>query len=73
MKKQKICARFVPHVLTTEQRNQRIAHTQNVLEMVKNDLEFLDLTITEDKSLCFVLSDGRLIIAIDRSKNNRLF
>ncbi len=53
LKKWKIRARFVPHALTVEQCDQRVAYVLDLLEMVKNDPEFLDLIITGDESWCF--------------------
>ncbi len=53
LKKWKICARFVLHALTVRQHDRRVARMHNVLEMVKNNLEFLDSTITRDESWCF--------------------
>ncbi len=44
----------MPHALTTEQCNQRVARACNVLEMIKNEPGFLDLIITGDESWCFV-------------------
>ncbi len=43
----KVCA-------TAKQCNQSVVYTCDVLEMVKNDPEFLDSIITGDESWCFV-------------------
>ncbi len=52
LKKQKIYARFVPHVLTAKQYNLRVAHMCDMLEMVKNDLKFVNWIIMGDESWC---------------------
>ncbi|KAL4112628.1 hypothetical protein QTP88_016377 [Uroleucon formosanum] len=51
--KRKLCARFVPHALTTEQRQRRVSHAKDVLQMVTNTPNFLKNIITGDESWCF--------------------
>ncbi len=42
----------MPYTLSAEQHDQQIAHMLDMLEMVKNDKEFLDSIITGDESWC---------------------
>ncbi len=51
--KKKLCARFVPHALTAEQREQCIVHAKYLLEMIAHDPNFLNSIITGEKSWCF--------------------
>ncbi len=46
----KLCARFVPHALTSEQREDRVTSYRNFFQMHENDAEFLNKIITGDKS-----------------------
>ena len=54
LKKQKLCSRFVPHALTQEQMDKRVAACQDLLNMINGDKNFLDRVITGDESWCFV-------------------
>ncbi len=49
LKKRKLCSRFIPHTLTIERWLQRVSHTKDLLEMIENDLDFVDSIITGDK------------------------
>lgn len=51
--KRKLCARFVPHALTTEQRQRRVSHAKDLLQMVTNTPNFFKNIITGDESWCF--------------------
>lgn len=42
----------VPYALTSEQKEQRLAHPEDLLEMMVNDSIFLN-SITDDESWCF--------------------
>ena len=53
LKKRKLCARFVPHALTAELRQQRVSHAHDLLEMIETQPNFLESIITGDKSWCF--------------------
>lgn len=53
LQKKKICARFVPHALTSEQRKQRVAHSHELLKMAKTHQNFFDSIVTGDESWCF--------------------
>jgi len=50
--KRMICARFVPHALTTEQKQERVVYCQDLLLMGK-DKRFWDNIIPGDKTWCF--------------------
>jgi len=52
LKKRKLCSRFVPHALTREQMDERVAACQDLLDMINGDKNFLDKVITGDKSWC---------------------
>jgi Fe-S-cluster containining protein len=53
LKKQKLCSRFVPHALTREKMDERVAVCQDLLNMINSDKNFLDKVITSDESWCF--------------------
>ena len=50
--KRKICARFVPHVLTTEQKQERVVYCQDLLLMGQDEC-FWENIITGDETWCF--------------------
>lgn len=53
LKKTKVCAKFVPHALTNEQKFSRIAHCEDVISAAKNDEKFLKSIVTGDETWCF--------------------
>ncbi len=59
MKKRKICACFVPHVLTREQKGTRLAQSENLLEMDNTCENFLEKIITGDESWCYTCDSER--------------
>jgi len=50
--KRKICVRFVPHTLTTEQKQERVVYCQDLL-LLGQDECFWENIITGDKTWCF--------------------
>jgi len=50
--KRKICARFVPHALTTEQKQERVVYCPDLLLMGQDEC-FWENIITGDKTWCF--------------------
>ena len=50
--KRKICARFVPHALTTEQKQERVVYCQDLL-LMGQDERFWENIITGDETWCF--------------------
>ena len=52
LRKRKICARFVPHVLTTEQKQERVVYCQDLLLMGQDEC-FWENIITSDETWCF--------------------
>jgi len=50
--KRKICARFVPHTLTREQKQECVAYCQDLL-LMGQDERFWENIITGDKTWCF--------------------
>ena len=50
--KRKICARIVPHALTTEQKQERVVYCQDLL-LKGQDEHFWENIITGDKTWCF--------------------
>jgi len=50
--KRKICARFVPHALTAEQKQERVAYCQDLL-LMGQDERFGENIITGDETWCF--------------------
>ena len=53
LKKRKMWSRFVPHALTREQIDERVAACQDMLNMINGDKNFLDKVITGDESWFF--------------------
>jgi len=48
--KRNLCARFVPHSLTHEQREDRVTSCQNIVEMTYADKNFFNKIITDDET-----------------------
>ena len=51
--KRKLCARFVPHPLTPEQREDRVISCQDIIAMADADRNFFNKIITGDETWCF--------------------
>jgi len=49
----KICARFVPHQLTDDQKALRIRHCKDLLKSSKNNKKFIYSIVTGDETWCF--------------------
>ncbi|GFU41914.1 HTH_48 domain-containing protein [Nephila pilipes] len=52
LKKKKLCARFVPHTLSTEQKEHRIASSEDLIATADEDPNFLKTIVTGDESWC---------------------
>ncbi|GFT36255.1 histone-lysine N-methyltransferase SETMAR [Nephila pilipes] len=52
LKKKKLCARFVPHTLTTDQKEHRIASSEDLIAAADEDPNFLKPIVTGDESWC---------------------
>ncbi|GFS56874.1 histone-lysine N-methyltransferase SETMAR [Nephila pilipes] len=52
LKKKKLCARFVPHTLTTEQKEHQIASSEDLIAAADEDPNFLKTIVTGDESWC---------------------
>ncbi len=53
LQRRKVCTRFVPHTLTREQRNQRVAHAKDLVETFATEPDFVKMIITIDETWCF--------------------
>jgi hypothetical protein len=53
LRKRKLCAHFVPHSLTPEQREDRVTPCQNIIVMADADKKCLNKIITGDETWCF--------------------
>jgi len=51
--KRKLCARFVPHSLTPEQREHRVTSCQNIIAMTDADKNIFNKIITGNGTWCF--------------------
>jgi histone-lysine N-methyltransferase SETMAR len=51
--KRKLCTRFVPHSLTSEQRKDRVTSCQDIIAMADEDNIFFNKIITGDEPWCF--------------------
>ena len=49
----KLCARFVPHCLTPEQKEDRVTSCQDIMVIADADKNFLNKNITGDETCCF--------------------
>ncbi len=46
LQRRKLCAWFVPHALTAEQKKQHLNQAYDLTETIKSDLNFLDSMVT---------------------------
>ena len=53
LRKGKICSRFVPHSLTPEQKDRRIAACRYLIATADSDPDFFKKTVTGDETWCF--------------------
>jgi hypothetical protein len=53
LRKRKLCARFVSHSLTPEQREDRVTSCQDIIAMADADTIFFNKIITGDETWCF--------------------
>jgi hypothetical protein len=51
--KRKLCARFVPHSLTPEQREDRVTSCQDIITITDTDKNFFNKIITGEETWCF--------------------
>jgi hypothetical protein len=51
--KRKLCAHFVPHSLTPEQRENRVTSCQDIIVMADGDKIFFNKIITREETSCF--------------------
>lgn len=51
--KRKICARFVPHHLTDDQKLKRVIHSKEMISFAANNPNFTKSIITADETWCF--------------------
>ena len=51
--KRKICSRFVPHSLTPEQKERRIAACRDLIATADSDPDFFKKIVTGNKTWCF--------------------
>jgi histone-lysine N-methyltransferase SETMAR len=53
LRKRKLCARFVPHFLTPEQREDRITSCQDIIAMADAEKNLFNKNITGNETWCF--------------------
>ena len=53
LRKRKICSHFVPHVLTPEQKDRRIAACRDLVATADSDSYFFKKIVTGDETWCF--------------------
>jgi len=51
--KRKLCARFVPHFLTPEQREDQVTSCQDIIAMADADKHFFNKIFMGDETWCF--------------------
>jgi hypothetical protein len=59
LRKNKVCARFVPHLLKPDQEHQRAASSAEFVEMTDDDRNVLKRIATGDESWCFMYDPER--------------
>ncbi|GFT50689.1 FLJ37770-like protein [Nephila pilipes] len=52
LKEKKLCTRFVPHTLTTEQKEHQIASSEDLIAAADEDPNFLKTIVAGDESWC---------------------
>jgi len=63
--RRKLCARFVPYSLTSEQREDRVTSCQDIIAMANADKNFFNKIITGNETWCFAYDPEKS----DRSLN----
>ena len=58
-KRKLLCARFIPHSLTPEQREDRVTSCQGIVVMTVADKTFFNKIITGDETWCFACDPER--------------
>jgi len=53
LRKWKICSRFIPHSLTPEEKDRRIAACRDLIATADSDPDFFKKTVTDDETWCF--------------------
>ncbi|GFT29505.1 FLJ37770-like protein [Trichonephila clavipes] len=51
--KTKVCVKFVPRILTSEEKAMRSAHYADIISAAENDANFLKSIVTGDEFWCF--------------------
>jgi hypothetical protein len=54
LKKKKVCARFVPHLLTPDQKHQHAASSVELVEMIDDDRNASKRIVKWDENCCFI-------------------
>ena len=49
----RICAKFVPHTLRSDQKSMRINHSRDIVAAAENNPNFLKSIVTGDETWCF--------------------
>ena len=55
LRKRKIFSRFVPHCLTPEQKDRRIAACRDLIATAPSDPDFFKHNVTGDETWCFAI------------------
>lgn len=53
LQKKKVCAQFVPHTLTDDEKLRRVNHSRDLIATAENDPNFLKSIVTGDETWCF--------------------
>jgi hypothetical protein len=73
LEKKNVCARFVPHLLTPDQKHQRAASSAKFVEISDDDRNVLKSIVTGDESWCFMYDPERKLyrVQLGRVQRNR--
>ncbi|EZA47753.1 hypothetical protein X777_15520 [Ooceraea biroi] len=60
--KRKVCARFVPHTLTDDQKDARVQHCLDMKQTANFDLNFMGSIVTADETCDFLAKKGIVVL-----------
>ena len=71
VRKRKICSRFLPHSLTPEQKDRRIAACRDLIATAGSDPDFFRKIVTGDETWCFAYDPTKNVSPLHGSEKPR--
>ncbi|GFX23797.1 FLJ37770-like protein [Trichonephila clavipes] len=68
--KTKVCAKFVPHTLSPEQKVMGSEHCRNIISATENDPNFLKSIVIGDETWCFQYDPEKKRKSLERKSEN---